>query len=279
MGNMLNLPMEQEAPELMVETYDRTWNPRVLNQEPDTDTGGSELFTAHHIVLPPWSASVREHMNSWPIFDQGGIGSCTANAIAGAIEFELKTKGDESHQHAPSRLFICYNERANIDVDGYSGVQIKDVLFALQKTGVLSEASWPYVTKRLHLEPPESCYKSAVHVTSEFRLFPQCLLEMKKAIASGYPVVFGIQVYSSFFEFKHQNSGNIPLPDTSSETLYGGHAILAVAYDDTSERVTFRNSWGAEWGDCGCGTLPYQYFDQEHCLANSMWVIKKTDQF
>ena len=69
------------------------------------------------------------------------------------------------------------------------------------------------------------------------------------------------------------------MPDTSSETLHGGHAILAVAYDDTSERVTFRNTWGAEWGDGGCGTLPYEYFDQDQCLANSMWVIKKIDQF
>lgn len=135
------------------------------------------------------------------------------------------------------------------------------------------------MTDHLNWAPPESCYKSAVHVTSEFRLFPQSLLEMKKAIASGYPVVFGIQVYSSFFKMEHQKSGSIPMPDTSSETLHGGHAILAVAYDDTSERVTFRNTWGAEWGDGGCGTLPYEYFDQDRSLANSMWVIKKIDQF
>jgi len=223
-------------------------------------------------------------MNPWPIFDQGDIGSCTANAIAGAVEFELRTKGDESRldaPNAPSRLFIYYNERAAIGegVYGDSGAQIKDGLFALRTTGVLSEASWPYVTDHLNWEPPDSCYKSAVHVTSEFRLFLQCLLEMKKAIASGYPVVFGIQVYSSSSEMEHQKSGIIPVPDTSSEMLHGGHAILAVAYDDTSERVTFRNSWGAEWGDCGCGTLPYEYFDQNRSLANSMWVIKKTDQF
>ena len=147
MGNMFELPtaMKQEPMEQATHdpTYDLTWHPRVLNQVPDTNSGGSVLFTAHHIVLPPSSASVREHMNSCPIYDQGGIGTCTANAIAGAIEFELSTKGDESHLHAPSRLFIYYNERATIGEGVDSGVQIKNVLCALRTTGVLPESKWP----------------------------------------------------------------------------------------------------------------------------------------
>ena len=44
-----------------------------------------------------------------PVYDQGQLGSCTANAIAGAIEFD-QIKAQQT-EFTPSRLFIYYNER------------------------------------------------------------------------------------------------------------------------------------------------------------------------
>ena len=258
---------------------------RVLTQRPDIECSeyrAYPIFYTAHIKHPPASASVREHMDLWPVFDQGTLGSCTANAIAAAIEFEVRSpdftpdsSGDTtSETFVPSRLFIYYNERereGTIDKD--AGAQIKDGIRSVQRIGFCSEKDWPYQVDNFNVHPPPACYESTRLVTGAHRLFPQDLSEIKKAIATGYPVVFGVAVYETFLQ---SQDGNIPMPDTMSEELKGGHAILAVAYDDLTMQVTFRNSWGAEWGDAGYGKLPYSYFSKR-TLANSMWVIKSVE--
>ena len=260
---------------------------RLLTQQPDnecTEYRSYPVFYTAHIIHPPASASVREHMDLWPIFDQGTLGSCTANAIAAAIEFETRSADfaidglaetfSSSEAFVPSRLFIYYNEREREGtIDSDAGAQTKDGIKTVQRIGFCSESLRLYQVENFNVQPPISCYESTHLVTGAHRLFPQNLSEMKKAIATGYPVVFGVAVYETFLQ---SQDGNIPMPDTVNEKLQGGHAILAVAYDDLSMQVTFRNSWGAEWGDGGYGKLPYSYFSKR-TLANSMWVIKSVE--
>ena len=45
-----------------------------------------------------------------PVYDQGQLGSCTANGIAAAIGFDQMKQG-VGDVFTPSRLFIYYNER------------------------------------------------------------------------------------------------------------------------------------------------------------------------
>ena len=90
----------------------------------------------------------------------------------------------------------------------------------------------------------------------------------KAAIASGKPVAFGIAVYKSFMGPTVKTTGVVPMP-AANEQMLGGHAILAVGYDDAKKQVVFRNSWSPTWGDKGYGYLPYDYFAKD--LAGDAW--------
>ena len=133
-----------------------------------------------------------------PVYDQGQLGSCTANAIAGAIEFDrLKQKvGD----FTPSRLFIYYNERViEHTVDSDSGAQIRDGIKSVAKQGDCPETEWPYVIAKFKTKPAARCYADALQyrVVLYQRLVP-VLSQLKGCLASGYPFVFGFTVYESF---------------------------------------------------------------------------------
>lgn len=251
---------------------------RRLNQTPDDVSLQDRLFldtNAVHAQRAPASVSLRAHMSAWPVFDQGALGSCTANAIAGAIEYETRTIAEPM---TPSRLFIYYNEREMEGTVGEdAGARIRDGLVSVQRVGVCSEDAWPYDVANVDVAPPSACYAETLKVTREYRLFPQTLKEMKRALALGRPVVFGVVVYASFMDDATTRTGDVPMPAAGEEVL-GGHAILAVGYDDVAQRVTFRNSWGETWGDGGYGTLAYAFFDDRAANANSMWVVKRVDQ-
>jgi len=96
---------------------------------------------------------------------------------------------------------------------------------------------------------------------------------MKGCLASGFPFVFGFSVYSSFEDPQVMKSGVVPMPNTATETLLGGHAMLAIGYDDAQQRFFFRNSWGATYGDGGYGTIPYAYLTDGH-LSDDFWTIR-----
>lgn len=244
---------------------------RKYNFVPDRTNPEYQLFMqTAHIRRIPAASSVRAYMDDLDVFDQGELGSCTANAIAGALQFV------QTDSFTPSRLFIYYNERAiEGTTDEDAGARISDGLATVQKLGACSESLWPYDIAKFDERPPAECYTHAEHVTQEARLFPQTLKEMKRVISMGLPVVFGVSVYASFESDKVQETGDVPMP-SDSDTLLGGHAILAVGYDDATQRVTFRNSWGSAWGDRGYGTLPYKYFDHRE-MANSMWVVNSVE--
>ncbi|RZS89761.1 xylellain [Motilibacter rhizosphaerae] len=219
------------------------------------------------------------------VYDQGRIGSCTANAIAAAYEFDLLKQG--SIDMMPSRLFIYYGERAiEGSVHSDSGAQIRDGIKVVNKLGVCSEDEWPYddtppdydggpfpAGARAGQKPSAAAYASARHHRAKgYHRVVRALSQFKACLADGYPFVLGFTVYESFESDAVAQTGEMPMPSTSEHVL-GGHAVLAVGYDDSTQRFHVRNSWGPGWGDGGYFTMPYAYLTTPD-LSSDFWTIR-----
>ncbi|HET7634059.1 MAG TPA: C1 family peptidase [Burkholderiales bacterium] len=209
------------------------------------------------------------------VYDQGELGSCTGNAIAGAVQFDrrkLKRRPD----FVPSRLFIYYNERViEHTVESDSGAQIRDGIKSVAKLGVCPETEWPYDIAKFAVKPPATCYRHAKKYRAiGYQRVVQSLAQMKGCLASGYPFVFGFTVYESFESDQVARTGVVPMP-AAAEKVLGGHAVLAVGYDDTAQRFIVRNSWGRRWGIAGYFTMPYAYLADDN-LAADFWTIRVT---
>ena len=207
-----------------------------------------------------------------PVYDQGQLGSCTANAIAGAIEFDrLKQKLND---FSPSRLFIYYNERViEHSVDSDSGAQIRDGIKSVARQGDCPETEWPYAISKFKTKPPKTCYADALkYKVVLYQRVRQTLSQLKGCLASGWPFVFGFAVYESFESVQVTKTGHARLPK-SSEAVIGGHAVVGVGYDDARQWFMVRNSWGRKWGMNGYFTLPYAYLTDEN-LASDFWTIR-----
>jgi len=213
------------------------------------------------------------------VYNQGSLGSCTANAIAGALEFDLIKEKLPVFQ--PSRLFIYYNERViEGTVDEDAGAEIHDGIHTVAKFGVPPEPLWTYSDDDIKFKqkPSPSVYVAAsLHKGIKYESLAQSILTFKQALASGYPFVFGFTVYSSFESPEVAQSGVLKFPDFDNEEILGGHAVLAVGYDDTKKVFIVRNSWGEHWGQKGYFTMPYEYLvgdDQDgNSLASNFWKI------
>jgi len=209
---------------------------------------------------------------SFAIYDQGSLGSCTANAIAAAFEFDQIRQGLKEFR--PSRLFIYYNERAmegNVDKD--AGAYIRDGMKSLAKLGVADEKEWPYVEHKFTQKPPSSVYEVAVKTkVLEYARVEQTLESMKACLNEGYPFVFGFVVMSSFQYPDVAMTGQMHMPGPY-DFVMGGHAVQAVGYDDKREVFVVRNSWGSSWGDKGYFYMPYAYITNPG-LAEDFWMIR-----
>jgi C1A family cysteine protease len=208
-----------------------------------------------------------------PVYDQGQLGSCTANAIAAAIQFD-QMKQELAEVFTPSRLFIYYNERAmEHTVDSDSGAQIRDGIKSVGKQGDCPEPEWPYVIARFKTKPPARCYLHAVkHKAVLYQRLTPIANQLKGCLASGYPFVFGFTVYESFDTERVATTGKVDMPGPN-EQVVGGHAVMAVGYDDVRQRFIVRNSWGAGWGQKGSFTMPYAYLTDRN-LADDFWTIR-----
>jgi len=208
-----------------------------------------------------------------PVENQGTLGSCTANAIAGALEFNEEKNNPAAYVDL-SRLFIYYNERMIEGTTGQdAGAQLRDGIKALVRWGVCKEAEWGYDVSKFTIKPPVQCYKDAIHsrISSYHRLI--ALNDMKTCLSQGFPFVFGFTVYESFESTQMAKTGVLSLPGVNEQPL-GGHAVLAVGYDDYSQRILVRNSWGTNWGQKGYFTMPYTYINNPN-LARDIWTIRK----
>ena len=219
------------------------------------------------LKLPP-AVDLRKDCSS--IEDQEALGSCTANALAGNLEFLDKRK-DLTYVDV-SRLFIYYNERLlRGTVDSDSGAMLRDGIKTLAKDGACTEETWPYAIERFTQKPSVICYQQARkhRIVTYHRL--QTINEMLACLADGYPFVFGFAVYESFEDAQTARTGIVRMPD-QSEQLLGGHAVAAVGYDQKDRRFIVRNSWGTKWGQKGYCTMPFSYLES---LAMDFWTIRK----
>ena len=206
------------------------------------------------------------------VYDQGQLGSCTANAIGAAFEFEQMKEKIASW--VPSRLFIYYNERVmEGDVSQDNGAQIRDGMRSVNVKGVCPESEWPYDINAFANHPPTKCYTDALkNKLVSYSHVPQTLSMMKSCLASGYPFVFGFTVYESFEGDAIANTGMMPMP-AKSEQVVGGHAVLAVGFDDSMQRMIVRNSWGSGWGAAGYFYMPYAYIT-DTSLCDDFWTMR-----
>lgn len=252
---------------------------------PDLPDQRDHLFAAPLPKLGPLPAKVDLRKLCPKVYDQGQIGSCTANAIAGAMEFDLKKQ--KLADFTPSRLFIYFNEREmEHSVASDSGAQIRDGVKSVNQLGVCPETEWTYVATpadpttnlwpagaKPAQKPSPACYHDALnHRVVSYQRVTRELTQLRGCLAAGYPFVLGFTVYDAFESAAVAKTGVLNMP-ASSERVVGGHAVLAVGYDDAAQRFIVRNSWGAKWGQKGYFTMPYAYFLSEK-LSSDFWTIR-----
>jgi len=239
---------------------------------PDLPDHRDQLYSAPVAALRAMAPKVDLTAQCPPVYDQGQLGSCTANSIGAAVEFELLKQ--RLPDFMPSRLFIYYNERAmegTVSTD--SGAQIRDGIKSVAQQGVCPEPLWPYVIAKFKNSPPKPCYAEALkHKVSLYQRLVPTLNQLKGCLASGYPFVFGFTVYDSFESPAVAKTGHAPMP-VPAEKVIGGHAVMAVGFDDSKQWFIVRNSWGPTWGMKGYFTLPYAYLTDTN-LADDFWTIR-----
>jgi C1A family cysteine protease len=240
---------------------------------PDLPDHRDHLYAAPPEVLlrlPP-SADLRPQCP--PVYNQEQLGSCTANAIGGAVEFDL-IKEKQKRIFIPSRLFLYYNERViEGTVNEDSGAQIRDGIKSVVSQGDCPENLWPYNITKFAVKPPQQCYQQALKYRAvQYQRLAQDLNQLKGCLASGYPFVFGFTVYSSFESQQVAQTGHVPMP-SPGEQMIGGHSVVTVGYDDSQQWFIVRNSWGDGWGMKGYFTIPYTYLIDQN-LASDFWTIR-----
>lgn len=245
-------------------------------------------------ATPP-TLSATADLRAWcsPIENQGSLGSCTANAGVGVVEyFERRAFG--RHIDA-SRLFLYKTTRNLLHWTGDTGAYLRTTMKALVLFGVPPEEYLPYQVAAFDAEPSAFCYAfgQSYQAIRYFRLDtpgttrPDLLNKIKTNVAAGIPAMFGFTVYQSYGQAAA--TGKFPWP-ALGEGVVGGHAVVAVGYDDnmaikntnpngktTTGAFLIRNSWGTGWGNGGYGWLPYEYVLKGQavdwwCLINGEWI-------
>lgn len=256
-----------------------------LNWKPDLPDFRDIMYKAVHkysLTALPASADLRSKCS--PVENQDQLGSCTSFSLAGAMEF-LEEKSLISNTvsaeilipkiYTPfSHLFIYYNERIiGNDVMEDGGGQLRDGIKTLATLGGCSELTWPYDESKVFDRPSDSSYLEASKhkITSYTRL--NSISDMKHCLADGYPFAFGFTVYDSFESETTAKTGIVTMP-SYNDSCIGGHAVLAVGYDDIEQMFIVRNSWGPTWGLQGYFKLPYQYIANPN-LASDFWTIRR----
>jgi C1A family cysteine protease len=207
-----------------------------------------------------------------PVEDQGELGSCTANALVGALEF-LAIRQESELVEDFSRLFLYYNERViENSVCSDAGAELRDGIKSLVSTGICDEKLWEYDVSKFAKKPPKKCYNDALkhRIIKYFKI--ASLDGMRQCLTMGYPFVFGFAVFESFDSIG--KDGIMPIPNPDAEELMGGHAVMCCGFDEERRLMKVRNSWGSSWGKRGYFFMPYEFIaDKRFC--SDFWMIQK----
>ena len=234
-------------------------------------------------ALPP-KVDLRPQMP--PVYDQKEVGSCSANAIGAAIQYE-RAKVGQTPDFIPSRLLIYWNERfieRSVPLD--AGAILRDGIKTVAKQGVCDETNWPYIPVPADpltnifpagsppiTKAPQSVYTEATHFKANAYLrVTQTLNQLKGCLAQGYPIIFGFAVYDNIYDANGDPVTTLRIPGAKDRML-GGHAVLAVGYDDDAGVFIVRNSWGDQVMDHGYFYMVYSYMTDPQ-LAADFWTIR-----
>lgn len=224
-----------------------------------------KIYAPKAIVLPK---TVDLRSNCSPVEDQGNLGSCTGNAVAGIVEYLNRKAGRPTDV---SRLFIYYEERVlegTVTID--AGAYIRDGIKVLNKKGAPLESIWPYNINKFSTRPNTLAYSDALRRKAGTYEKVLNFAGVKNALARGFPVVIGFDVYESFYNIG--TNGIMPYPNVNTEQLLGGHAVAIVGYNDNTSRFIVRNSWGTSWADRGYFYMPYRVI-QNTSMSSDFWII------
>jgi C1A family cysteine protease len=186
-----------------------------------------------------------------PIYDQGQLGSCTANAVAAATQADMHIDGMPYDKHRPSRLLVYWMERKleNDLGQGDTGAFGRDGFKAIQKSGWVPERDYKYVISKFEDTPSDKILEEALANAYPKKYGPvaQTQSAIQAALAIQQTVAFGFTVYESFESDDTMSSGVVPMPDTAHEQVLGGHETLIVGYLQSHPGYALvRNSWGKD---------------------------------
>ncbi|MGD8238756.1 MAG: C1 family peptidase [Armatimonadota bacterium] len=223
---------------------------------------------------PPSSlpAAVDLRGNDPRIEDQETLGSCTAQAVVGLAEHLQKAL--YGRYTDASRLFLYKVTRSLLGWTGDTGAFVRSTIKAMRIFGTCPEDYWLYDVGRFDDEPSPFCYAFALSYRALTYYRMDGLEDLKASLAQSQPFAFGFSVYESIWRPEVEETGEIPLPGPTDRQI-GGHAVVAVGYDDSQGALLIRNSWGTGWGVEGYGWLPYEYV--EWGLARDFWALAEMD--
>ncbi len=291
-GFELGMGWLPDYPEFRDYTVDRKEiSPRLKGLD-QKDSVRTMLTKVGVVELEKLSIPTSIDLRGWcpPIEHQGALGSCTANAGVGLVEY-YERRAFGRHIDA-SRLFLYKVTRNLLKWIGDRGAFLRTTMAAMVFFGMPPEEYWAYIIKDFDKEPSSFCYAYAQNYQAiqYFRLDPPStpkdllLKRVKSLLAAGLPSMFGFAVFDSIK--KVEDDGKIPFP-CPEERILGGHAIVVVGFDDnikinnddckveTTGALLIRNSWGTGWGDKGYGWLPYDYVLKG--LAIDWWSLLKNE--
>jgi C1A family cysteine protease len=200
-----------------------------------------------------------------PIYNQGNLGSCTANAVGAMVNYMQKIK------FMPSRLFTYYTTLTlENTVNEDAGATLRNTMKSVSRYGVCPETLWPYIISRFAIKPSDESYVAAAsHKIIEYVSVPHDQSSIETLLSKNFVIAFGFIVYSSFYAVSRNGMARMP---ARGERVIGGHAVVLVGYDRSRRLFIVRNSWGSNWGDKGYFYMPYDYvLDRQR--AFDFWVI------